>query len=85
MKVYLGVNNTDNADDQYRSVRMVQAVLNSKAKENDSKWDIETCFDKGSKYSVQKSGGLLIGKSIQTDYDMLIIINNTFAELKENV
>jgi len=28
---------------------------------------------------------LLIGKSIQTDYDMTIIINRTFAELKENV
>lgn len=60
---------------------MVQAILKSK----EPKWDIETCFDKGSKYSIQKSGGLLIGKSIQTDYDMTIIINRTFAELKENV
>ena len=81
MKCYLGIENTDNSDDQYRSVRMVQAILKSK----EPKWDIETCFDKGSKYSIQKSGGLLIGKSIQTDYDMTIIINRTFSELKENV
>ena len=81
MKCYLGIENIDNADDQYRAVRMVQAILKSK----EPKWDIETCFDKGSKYSIQKSGGLLIGKSIQTDYDMTIIINITFAELKENV
>ena len=81
MKCYLGIVNTDNADDQYRAVRMVQAILKSK----EPKLDIETCFDKGLKYSIQKSGGLLIGKSIQTDYDMTIIINRTFAELKENV
>ena len=81
MKCYLGIENTDNTDDQYRAVRMIQAILRGK----DSKLDIETCFDKGSKYSLQKSGGLLIGKSIQTDYDMTIIINRTFAELKENV
>lgn len=81
MKCYLGIENADNADDQYRAVRMVQAILKSK----EPKLDIETCFDKGSKYSIQKSGGLLIGKSIQTDYDMTIIINTTFAELKENV
>ena len=81
MKCYLGIENTDNADDQYRAVRMVQAILKSK----EPKLDIETCFDKGSKYSIQKSGGLLICKSIQTDYDMTIIINRTFAELKENV
>ena len=50
MKCYLGIENTDNADDQYRAVRMVQAILKSK----EPKWDIETCFDKGSKYSIQK-------------------------------
>ena len=81
MKCYLGIENTDNTDDQYRAVRMIQAILKGK----DSKLDIETCFDKGSKYSIQKSGGLLIGKSIQADYDMTIIINKTFAELTESI
>ena len=27
MKCYLGIENTDNADDQYRAVRMVQAIF----------------------------------------------------------
>lgn len=84
MRVYLGINNSDNAENKYKSVRMVQAMLSIGAKD-DLKWKIDTCLELGEKYKSTSNGDTLINKSLKKDYDMTIIINKTFAELTESI